>query len=139
MEGLDPMTHTEYMRGWRAVHPIYGVWRNILSRCNNPRTDNYRRYGAKGIKVLYKSYEDFILDVGPRPTQKHQIDRIDSKGHYAKGNCRWATSSEQNANRSSNVIVDGQCLKQFCRENDIAYKYAHMCFRLFETGRKRIR
>lgn len=124
---------------YRVRHPERCVFANMVQRCRNPKIENYKRYGAKGIKVLYKSYQDFIADVGTRPTRKHQIDRIDSRGNYIKGNCRWVTSSEQNANRRCNILVDGKCLKQFCRENDINYKYAHMCFRLCETGRKRIR
>lgn len=81
------------------------AWVNMRSRCNNPNTPNYSRYGGRGIKVLYSSFDEFFADIGPRPSPKHSVDRIDNDGHYQVGNCRWATRSEQNNNTSVNNVV----------------------------------
>jgi len=37
--------------------------------------------------------------LGPKPSPKHTVDRIDNDGHYVPGNVRWATRSEQNKNQ----------------------------------------
>jgi hypothetical protein len=37
--------------------------------------------------------------MGPKPSPKHSLDRIDVNGPYAKDNCRWATAKEQAINK----------------------------------------
>jgi len=77
----------------------------IVARCNYENTRSYKDYGGRGIKCLYSDYKDFLADVGPAPTKKHTIDRIDNNGNYEKGNCRWITMSEQARNKRSNVLI----------------------------------
>ncbi len=80
----------------------YNSWKNMISRCTYPRDCHFHRYGAVGIKVCERwleSFENFLEDMGSKPTQKHTIDRKDGGGNYEKSNCRWATAKEQNANR----------------------------------------
>jgi hypothetical protein len=77
----------------------YDTWMGMKARCYNQRHENFRNYGGRGIKVLYSSFEEFLADVGPKPTPQHSIDRIDVSGHYEKGNCRWSTPKEQAANK----------------------------------------
>src|SRR3990167_4465109 len=42
---------------------FYNVWRGMLKRCNNKKHKSYKRYGGRGIKVLWKSFEDFKDDM----------------------------------------------------------------------------
>lgn len=83
-------------------HPLYGIWCNMKQRCNNPNHTYYHLYGGRGIKVCerWKDFKNFMVDVSPRPSLTHTIDRFpDKDGNYEPGNFRWATISEQNNNK----------------------------------------
>jgi len=90
-------------------HPLYTVWAQMLSRCSCPTANGYERYGGRGIKVCERwrtSFEDFLADMGPRPTPRHTLDRFpDNDGDYEPGNVRWATPAEQNRNKRSNRLL----------------------------------
>lgn len=81
--------------------PEYKVWAGMRERCNNPNCKSYPNYGGRGITVCdrWKSFESFLLDMGPRPSAKHTLDRKDTNGNYTPENCRWATWSDQNINK----------------------------------------
>ncbi|HCI6737405.1 TPA: hypothetical protein NPP51_003422 [Klebsiella quasipneumoniae subsp. quasipneumoniae] len=83
-------------------HPDYNCWHMMLSRCHNPKSKSYSDYGAKGIFVCDEWRADprpFLEHIGPRPSRRHSVDRIDSTKGYEPGNVRWATPSEQCLNR----------------------------------------
>lgn len=80
----------------------YRAWVNMKFRCLSPKCEFYDRYGGRGIRVYepwLTDFEAFFEHVGPRPTPRHSLDRIDNAGHYEPGNVRWATYEEQNRNR----------------------------------------
>jgi hypothetical protein len=78
----------------------------MRNRCENERTPDYERYGARGIAVCaeWQDFEAFIADMGPAPTDLHTIDRRDNALGYSAENCRWATQSQQQRNRTNNKI-----------------------------------
>lgn len=94
----------------KAVSPEYQSWRSMIQRCENPNAYDYARYGGRGITVCERwrsCFENFLADMGPRPSPQHTLDRIDPNRNYEPGNCRWATKAEQSRNvrpRQSNVI-----------------------------------
>src|SRR6516162_5194072 len=93
--------------------PEYQIWTGMKKRCRKPVGNDAIHYA--GIKVCERwltSFDNFYSDMGPRPSPAHSIDRIDFKGNYEPGNCRWATMSQQARNTSRNRILtfNGQLL-----------------------------
>lgn len=85
----------------------YCAWRSAISRCTLPNHQSYKDYGGRGIKVCERwinSFDNFLFDVGKRPTKLHSIDRFpNNDGDYEPSNCRWATKGEQTRGRRNNV------------------------------------
>lgn len=79
----------------------------------------YKYYGGRGITVCDRwlaSYDNFISDMGTRPSLGHSIDRINSNGNYEPSNCRWATKKEQTRNRSINKIISIDGVQKYLYE-----------------------
>ncbi len=86
----------------------YRIWDGIKQRCYNPNSNKYYRYGKRGIKMCdwwKNNFNEFYKDMGPRPSKKHSIDRIDNDGDYCPENCRWATNEEQIQNSSCTKVT----------------------------------
>jgi hypothetical protein len=99
------------------THGHYGSlthknWAEMLYRC---RKEGKKYYKDKGITVCvsWEKFENFLKDMGERPTPKHSIDRLDVKGNYCKENCRWATMKQQQRNRGNNRLIKGKTLSEW--------------------------
>lgn len=90
-------------------HPLYDIWHGMQQRCYNSKSQSYNRYGARGIRVCEEWLESFTnfynwaMRKGYRPGLS--IERIDNDDNYDPGNCKWATSEEQNQNTSRTKIT----------------------------------
>lgn len=79
----------------------YSSWNSMKSRCLNPKFPKYKNYGGRGIKICerWMKFDNFLEDMGERPEDK-TLDRYpNNDGNYEPGNCRWATSAEQQHHR----------------------------------------
>lgn len=97
----DRAAETQRTHG-RTNTSLYWAWKSMKARCYNPNWAAFHHYGGRGITVCDEwrdSFEAFAQDVGERPSPRHSLDRINVNGNYEPGNVRWATWSQQIANR----------------------------------------
>jgi len=117
--------------GWtgHGMHqsPEYSSWEHMKARCYNKSNGSYRLYGKKGIEVCERwkdSFENFYADMGPKPSRKHSVGRIDGTKGYSPENCRWETPTQQAGNTSRNVYLtyngETKPIERWARELGIA-------------------
>lgn len=102
-------------QGTRRTHGgrgsrLYTIWRGMIDRCENPNSEAFDRYGARGISVCpewradFAAFREWALANGYADALT--IDRMDNDRGYEPGNCRWATYAEQNRNYGRNRPVE---------------------------------
>lgn len=112
----------------RIGKPEYVAWRNMLNRCENPNWPRYADYGGRGIGVCdrWHRYENFLEDMGERPSSKHSLERLKNDEGYRPGNCVWATKRSQANNNRRSVRINfrgrTQSLMEWAEELDINYQ-----------------
>ena len=102
-----------YREDFRKKHNLtrtrlYRIWRDMRSRCNNPKTRGYNRYGGRGIAVCnewldFENFNKWAINNGYNDNLT--IDRIDNNKNYEPSNCRWATMEEQSQNTSKVINI----------------------------------
>lgn len=108
--------HTKSCGCWRKDMPAekfrthglrqsdeYRIWSHMKSRCSNPNTPYFDRYGGRGITVCerWQDFENFYRDMGPRPGPEYSIERLDNDQGYDPFNCVWSLPADQARNRST--------------------------------------
>lgn len=94
---------------------LRNIHRGILSRCRDPKNNQYSNYGGRGIKICeewlsLKNFGDWAISHGY--AENLQIDRIDNDGNYEPSNCRFVTPFVNSNNRRNTcyVEIDGEKL-----------------------------
>ncbi len=124
---VEQIKKAKTTHGYANKIPEYRIWKSMTGRCNNKNNESFNNYGGRGIRVCRRwlKFENFLLDMGKRPSKNHSIDRLNNDDGYSKNNCRWATSNQQNRNKRSNIniLFNGktQCLKDWAKELNMAY------------------
>lgn len=112
--------------------PEYRSWGAMLTRCCNPKSKDFPRYGGAGINVVpewVNSFEAFFAHIGHRPNGT-TLDRIDGTRGYEPGNVRWADAATQARNKKSVVHVrtpaGAMLLVDYARSIGITRGAAHL-------------
>jgi hypothetical protein len=88
--------------------PEYSAWKAMIRRCETPSSSNYSIYGGRGITVCERwrhSYDNFLSDLGRKPSSVHSLDRTNVNGNYEPDNCKWSSPSEQSKNRRRFIVT----------------------------------
>lgn len=125
--GMNALKHGGSLGGKRS--PEYNAWLHMRERCLDPKNPRYRDYGGRGIQVCNRwlsSFENFLKDMGDRPSPQHSLDRTDNGKNYELSNCQWATRLQQQNNTRWNtrVTVNGESrtLAEWARVSGLDYK-----------------
>ena len=112
---------------------IYNNYMKMIERCYDVKSQAYKNYGARGIRVCSRwlnSFDLFLKDMGEKPAGSFSIDRIDVNGNYEPKNCKWSSKEEQAQNRRNTVYVEwegkkiafSKLARSYGVEPSIAYK-----------------
>lgn len=109
--------------GMTGTH-FYWKWGHMHGRCTNPNIERFKDYGGRGIKILWKSFEEFRDDMYESYLEHVKIhgktdttiERTDVDGDYSKENCTWATRKEQMRNKKSNRTLEHNGMKKCINE-----------------------
>lgn len=106
---------------------LFNVWETMKNRCENPKREKYKDYGARGIKVCEEwekpiAFVEWALSNGYQ--KGLQLDRIDNNGDYSPQNCRWVTPKENSRNRRNTKLLtingETKCVAEWCETIDIS-------------------
>ena len=101
--GEKQRTHGHTTKERKPHASEYNTWASMKARCTNQKTHSYKRYGGRGIKVCdrWLDFSNFYADMGPKPSPKHSLERLDTNGNYEPENCVWADAFQQASTRTN--------------------------------------
>lgn len=110
---------TGFKHGYRGTR-VYSVVEGIIRRCHDPKKDNFKHYGAKGIFVCDVWRQNrgifckWLEDKGYR--EGLQVDRIDNNKGYSPDNCRLIPNSFNGINKKGSGVsgICGVYFKKDC-------------------------
>lgn len=97
--------------GLRTTHgksrtPTYDAWLNMWRRCTEESHKDFHLYQNRTPPERWKKFENFLEDMGERPSSGLSLERVDNDKPYGPDNCVWATSAAQSINRSVTLYVE---------------------------------
>lgn len=107
----------------------YRVWDSMIGRCHRMTHHAFKDYGARGIFVCdeWRTFDGFYADMGAQPTGM-TLERLDNLQGYGKGNCAWASITEQARNRRTTKlnVEKVAAIKRLLRDKVAQQKIADM-------------
>jgi hypothetical protein len=108
-------THGNSRRSGKSAE--YVAWHAMKSRCAATEGPDFESYGARGISVCdrWGTFDQFLEDMGPRPSPEHSLGRKNNDLGYFPDNCRWETPEQQQQNTKTSMtwsiqgVVYGSC------------------------------
>lgn len=87
--------------------PTYESWQAMKARCTYTYLHGYERYGGRGISYdpSWEEFENFLADMGERPSLDHCLSRLDHDGNYEPGNVEWGLKSENSRDGQYRSVV----------------------------------
>lgn len=126
---------------------LYSIWRNAYSRCNNPNAKHYERYGGRGItfhqewKENFESFYNWAIENGYEDGLT--LERINNNEGYNPNNCKWATRTEQQANRYNTKTTEingvSRTLSEWAKVSGHKYKTIQRRYQSGDRGERLIR
>lgn len=83
----------------------YNSWKNAKTRCRNPKPKD-QKYAGITFSKRFDKFPQFMAHVGPKPDTSYTLDRKDNNRGYVPGNVRWASKSDQAANRKPTIFIE---------------------------------
>lgn len=108
---------------------LYRIWQAMKERTGNYKNSGYKNYGQRGIKVCkewiesFENFKKWVLDNGYQDNLS--IERKNVNGDYCPENCCWATTQEQNYNKTNTHYIEFnnkiQSMAEWAKEFNIPY------------------
>ena len=99
---------------------LYGIYKNMLSRCYREKDIHYSAYGARGITICEEWLNDrskfFEWALSNGYSDNLTIERIDNDKGYYPDNCAWVTKEMQYKNKRQNIMITYEG-KTLCAED----------------------
>lgn len=103
--------HPEYDKNYRRKNRWYQTLNGINARCNNPNSENYGRYGGRGVRnfLTAKDLKEFWFRDKAYNMKKPSIHRKNTNKHYTRSNCAYIELSENSRQANFCLHCKGPC------------------------------
>lgn len=101
---------------------LYSIYRNMITRCENPNNHKYKSYGARGISICkewrdnFKIFQKWALENGYN--DELTIERKNVNGNYCPENCCWIPSEDQAKNKQNSIRINNKTIKEIAEEEN---------------------